>query len=127
MSDSFHELPGLKVTLDRLVRAPQLSAPPEKPHPFAYFLTIHNGSDDRLILLKRKWVLSAATGEVEVVEGAGIVGQTPELAPGESFSYNSYHVIAGPTQISGAFFGETASGTQIAVKVPPFTIKPPQP
>ena len=39
-----------------------------------------------------------------VVEGDGVVGQTPVLEPGEDFSYNSYHVTAANAGDERRFF-----------------------
>ena len=110
------------MSVDRVVHLPHLSAPEDKPNPFAYFITVRNDSDQRLVLLSRKWILKHDSGEVDVFEGRGIVGQFPELAPGQIFSYNSYHVTNEGAAVSGCFFGETASGIKLAVRVPDFRI-----
>jgi len=34
-----------------------------------------------------------ARGEITAVEGDGVVGQTPTIPPGDSFSYNSFHLF----------------------------------
>ena len=36
------------------------------------------------------------------------MSQYPKLEDGESFRYNSYHVVSENSRASGAFFGETA-------------------
>ena len=46
MNSPITELEGLRVVVDRVVHMPQLDAPPERPHPFVYFITIHNDSDE---------------------------------------------------------------------------------
>jgi ApaG protein len=121
------ELPGLEVTLDRLVyRHGGKQAPAETPHIFAYFLTIHNRSDRRVVLLGRKWVVEAADGSRLVVEGDKIVGYTPDLAPGERFSYNSFHLTAGRARASGAFHGVDEHGTRIHVLIPTFDLRVPE-
>ena len=55
MPVSFAEIPGLSVTVDQVVYSPQLTAPPDKPHPFAYFLSIHNQSEEPVTIFGRKW------------------------------------------------------------------------
>jgi len=62
---------------------------------------------------------------VVVVGGDGVVGQTPDLGPGEDFSYNSYHVTGGNGTAEGAFFGQTAGGEWIFVRIPPFRLEVP--
>ena len=64
-------------------------------------------------------------GEVTVVEGEGIVGQMPVLEPGENFSYNSYHVVAADATVQGAFFGVSAMGDRVFVRIPNFQLKVP--
>ena len=76
MPVSFAEIPGLSVTVDQVVYAPQLNAPPDKPHPFAYFLSIHNQSEEPVTILGRKWIVTESGGGTLVVEGDGVVGQT---------------------------------------------------
>ena len=78
------ELPGLRVTLDRLVYAPELPSPPTQPHSFVYFISIHNDSDRAVTIKGRKWVVTNAHDEVTVVEGDGVVGGiSPDRARGE--------------------------------------------
>jgi len=116
------ELPGLRVELDKLVyrngRDGQL--PPDKPHAFIYYLTIRNGSDRTVTLLGRKWVIEHADGTRLVVEGDKIVGETPTLAPGEHFSYNSYHVGHCAARAHGSFHGVDAGGAHVFVRIPAF-------
>ncbi|MEN8681616.1 MAG: ApaG domain [Akkermansiaceae bacterium] len=125
MDTSFRELPGLKVEVEKVVFMPQLDAPPEKPFPFAYFIHIINGSTKTVTILARKWILKDGAGEVVVVEGSGVVGETPKLQPGEKFSYNSYHVVASDSEVSGAFFGVDSAGLGIRVRIPAFTLRRP--
>ena len=81
--------------VEKVVYVPHLDAPPERPYPFVYFIEIFNGSDEVVSIRGRKWILEDEDGGKIVVEGQGVVGETPELKPGERFSYNSYHVVSG--------------------------------
>ena len=45
------ELPGLRVTVDRVAYNPEAQTPPERPHCFVYFITIRNESDHTVTLL----------------------------------------------------------------------------
>jgi len=120
-----HALPNLQVTVDRVVFAPNLDAPPDRPYPFVYFITIHNGSDKTVTIKGRKWVVTDAHNQSLVVEGEGVVGKFPTLAPGESFSYNSYHVTASKSVAQGAFLALTEDGVAVFAKIPPFALLPP--
>ncbi|MEY4242751.1 MAG: hypothetical protein RLZZ245_336 [Verrucomicrobiota bacterium] len=125
MASAMREFEGLLVNVDDVVYMPSLAAPPEKPHPFVYFISIHNRSTVPVTIRGRKWVVREEGGEVTVVEGDGVVGQTPCIEPGGHFSYNSYHVIAQDAQASGAFFGETAEGEWVFSRIPEFHLKVP--
>lgn len=125
MSLRFEELPGLSVTVDQVLYLPHLQVPPDKPHPFGYYLSIHNQSDETVTILGRKWIVTDEGGETLVVEGDGVVGKTPRLEPGQTFSYNSYHVIAEPSLATGTFFGQTEEGKPVYVRVPDFRLELP--
>lgn len=119
-------LPGLTARLDKLVyHHGGKTLPPDKPHAFVYYITIHNGSEHTVTLLGRKWVLTDDDGGRLVIEGDKIVGETPRLAPGEQFSYNSYHVTGGPTFCSGSFHGVDDLGRHVHAVLPPFAMKLP--
>ncbi len=105
-----------------------MSLPPDKPHAFVYFVTLLNGSDRVVTLLGRKWVIEYDDGTRLVVEGDKIVGETPRLAPGERFSYNSYHVTATDARVQGSFHGADEFGARIHVILPTFhLVVPPVP
>lgn len=67
----------------------QYSIPKENHYFFVYFITIQNKSDYSVQLLKRHWDIFDTLGEARTVEGAGVVGETPIIEPGQSFTYNS--------------------------------------
>ncbi len=127
MQSTSKELPGLSVTLDKMVHHRDANFPPATPHAFVYFLTITNLSQETVRLLGRKWIVRPTLGDLEVIEGDGIVGETPLLPPGGKFSYNSYHLAGGACVAEGAFHGTTAQGERIFVKIPPLTMTPPAP
>ena len=113
------------MTVDRVTFMPQLDAPPDRPYPFVYFITIHNGSEETVTIKGRKRVVTDVRGDTIVVEGDGVVGKTPRLEPGENFSYNSYHTIGADSAAEGAFFGVTAQGVAVLVRIPGFEMRAP--
>jgi ApaG protein len=126
MSADAIELTGLKVDLDRLVyHHGGKELPEDKPHAFVYFLTIRNESSRTVTLLGRKWLLRHADGSQLVIEGDKIVGETPTLAPGETFSYNSYHVTGVDAIAQGSFHGLDDTGRRIFVRIPEFAMRVP--
>jgi len=117
------ELPGLRVEIDKVVyRHGGEQLPPDQPHAFIYYLTIRNDSTRTVTLLGRKWVVEHADGTQLVVEGDKIVGESPRLAPGEHFSYNSYHVTACNARAHGSFHGLDENEHRIFVRIPPFEL-----
>ena len=117
------ELPGLTARLDKLhYHDGGASLPADQPHAFVYFITIKNGSDHTDTLLGRKWVVEHADGSQLVIEGDKIVGETPRLAPGEQFSYNSYHVTGCDATARGSFHGVDEQGRRVHVLLPAFTM-----
>jgi len=119
------ELTGLRVTVDDVSHAPELEAPEDKPFRFIYSLTIHNDSEETVTIRARKWVVREDNGETTAVEGDGVVGKFPRLQPGESFSYQSTHVVAYPAVAEGAYFGTTASDEVVLTRIPAFALIPP--
>ncbi len=121
----FESLDGLSVTVDSVAYDASRPAPPDRPHPFVYQISIHNASTETVNIFGRKWIVRDTDGDTLVVEGDGVVGQFPSLAPGQSFTYNSYHVIKAESTAAGAFFGATAQGRPVAAAIPPFDMQPP--
>ncbi len=87
-------------------------------------ITIYNESDVKIQVFGRKWLVIEGNGECVVVEGSGVIGETPTLNPGESFSYNSYHVVASTGEAAGALYG-VADGERFMVEIPEFALNCP--
>lgn len=117
---------GLSVKVSEVLYVPTLEAPPEKPYPFVYFVDVINDSTEKVTIHGRKWVVRDHDGELTILEGEGVVGQHPAIEPGDRFSYNSYHVVAGHGAAWGAFYGVTGSGQQIFITIPEFSLEVPK-
>lgn len=73
------------------------SFPSENRFVFKYTIVIENKSDDVIKVLKRKWLIhDVGYGYTEVL-GDGVIGLTPEIKPGDSFSYFSNVVLRSGT------------------------------
>jgi ApaG protein len=121
------ELPGLTVTVDQVAYQPEAQTPPDRPHCFVYFISIHNHSDVAVTIKGRKWIVRNAAGEVTAVEGDGVVGQFPTIQPGEKFSYNSYHLFDTPTAVAeGSYLGTDAEGRKVITRIPRFEMVVPE-
>ncbi|MEO6054238.1 MAG: ApaG domain [Chthoniobacterales bacterium] len=125
MASSIRELPELIVTVDDVVYTPHLEAPSDRPYPMVYFITISNEGLEAVTIKGRKWVVRDSNGETIAVEGDGVVGEFPRIEPGQSFSYNSYHIIGSDSVAEGAFLGVTDNGEAVFTRIPKFEMRVP--
>ena len=89
MGSSLAKTEGIRVSVaSRYVE--QRSRPELSYYFFAYTVSIQNDGESAAQLISRHWVITNAEGKVEEVRGAGVVGHTPHLEPGESFEYTSF-------------------------------------
>ena len=117
----FFEPPGLHVTVDRVLYQPEAETPADRPHCFVYFISIHNDTEQPITIKGRKWVVTNDRGEITAVEGDGVVGEFPTIAPGDKFSYNSYHLLDASSAVAqGSYIGVDATGRRVLVRIPPF-------
>ena len=123
----FLEPSGLRVTVDRVCYHPDAKTPPDRPYCFVYFISIHNDTETIITLKGRKWIVTNPNGEVMVVEADGIVGEFPCLAPGEKFSYNSFHLLdTRKARAEGSYVGLDELGRKVLTRIPPFEMEAPE-
>ena len=92
-------------------------------HVWAYHITMLNAGGDIVRLKTRHWDIMDGNGRLHVVDGEGVVGETPVLKPNQSFSYSSGCPL--PTQsgsMSGWYMFERDDGAAIKVLVPAFSL-----
>lgn len=65
------------------------SNPKENLYFFVYQITVVNKSDYAIKLLKRHWEIVDSNGDKRIVDGEGVVGETPTIEVGEQFQYTS--------------------------------------
>ena len=80
---------GVRVRVES-VYLPARSTPAEHYYFFAYHVEISNLSEETVQLTSRTWIIVDANGGEQRVEGPGVVGEQPILAPGQSFDYTSF-------------------------------------
>ncbi|HEX2061743.1 MAG TPA: Co2+/Mg2+ efflux protein ApaG [Thermoanaerobaculia bacterium] len=93
---------------------------------FAYRVTISNVGDETAQLVSREWIITDENGNVERVQGPGVVGEFPLLEPGESFEYTSFCPL--PTMMGtmhGSYTMRTRGGEQFEAEIAPFTLAVP--
>jgi ApaG protein len=102
---------------------PSRSSPQQSQWFFLYTVNITNESHDTVQLMSRHWVITDGMGKVEEVQGPGVVGKQPVLAPGQSLEYTSGCPLTTPF---GAMHGTYQMVNQAAEKfdihIAPFTL-----
>jgi len=85
---------------------------------WAYHIRIENDGAMAVQLLTRHWIITDGRGHSHSVEGEGVVGEQPLIAPGASFDYVSGCPLSTPTgDMVGTYHmrGEDGSGFDIAI------------
>ena len=100
------------------------SVPAENHYFFIYFITIENKSDFSVQLTKRHWDIFDSVGEHRVVDGEGVVGETPVLEPGQKFEYNSGCNLTSELGYMKGFytFIKMLDNTEFKVDIPRFEL-----
>jgi ApaG protein len=93
------------------------SSPEEGYFFWAYTVEIANEGKVTVQLKTRHWQITDANGKKEVVRGPGVVGQTPVLSPGQSFTYTS--------GMMGSYQMQLPDGTYMNVTIPGFSLDSP--
>lgn len=79
---------GVEITVETFYQ-PEYSHPVQGEFVFAYRITLENHNAFPVQLLRRHWHIFDSSGEYRNVDGDGVIGQQPVIAPGELFRYVS--------------------------------------
>ena len=113
---------GIEVTVEPFYLE-ERSNPADDHYVWAYRVTIANNSDRYAQLLSRYWRITDANGKVEEVHGEGVVGEQPELNPGDSYQYTSGCPLSTPSGImAGHYTMVDADGRRFDVAIPAFSL-----
>lgn len=103
------------------------SDPSQGKYLFTYQITIANEGRLRARLRSRRWLIVDADGEQHEVRGPGVVGQTPDLGPGEQFEYSSFCPLGTPWgTMEGTYEFEREDGSVVDVLVGRFYLVGPR-
>lgn len=97
---------------------------------WVYHIRLENGSRDTVQLLTRHWRITDGMGNVNLVNGDGVVGETPVLTPGHSHDYVSGCPLTTPQGSMEGFYifrrmdGER-EGESFEVAIPYFPLAAP--
>lgn len=123
MSDTTTQ--GIRVQVESLYDE-ERSAPQENYYFFAYRVRISNVGTETAQLLSREWIITDATGYQQQVQGPGVVGEQPVLAPGEAFEYTSFCPLSTPVgSMHGTYRMVRANGEAFDAIIAPFSLAVP--
>lgn len=117
-----------QITVEAVAQyAPEHSAPDENRYVFAYQITITNSGDCPAKLVRRHWTIRDADGCVDEVQGDGVIGEQPMLAPGQSFEYASGCALTTPFgSMHGSYRMRAEDGTEFEADIPEFFLVGPR-
>ncbi len=102
------------------------SSPDESYFFWAYTVEISNQGDSAVELRSRFWQITDAQGHREEVRGPGVVGLTPRIEPGDTFTYTSGCPLRTPSGIMvGSYQMVDAEGRMFDVAIPAFSLDSP--
>jgi len=117
---------GVTVTVRSFFLADQ-SSPDDNRFVWAYRVRIENQGSDTVRLLRRTWQITDARGRTQHVHGPGVVGEQPELGPGQSFEYTSGTPLDTPSgfMVGAYHMVVPGSGEKFDVAIPAFSLDSP--
>lgn len=102
------------------------SSPDEERYVFAYTVTIRNLGRESVQLLGRYWLITNAHGRETEVQGEGVVGVQPHIAPGSEYQYTSGAVLETPLgTMQGHYSMIDAGGNSFNIDIPVFRLAVP--
>jgi ApaG protein len=102
------------------------SSPQESYYFFAYQVRISNVGGETAQLLSREWIITDGNGDTQRVQGPGVVGEQPILAPGEEFEYTSFCPLPTPVgAMYGSYLMALQDGEKFEAEIAPFSLAMP--
>jgi ApaG protein len=92
---------------------------------YLYTITISNEGGETVKLENRHWIITDASGNVDQVRGAGVVGEQPVLEPGQRFEYTSGCPLSTPFgSMRGSYdMVVLSTGERLQVEIAPFILR----
>ncbi len=115
---------GIRVTAAAQI-VPDQSDPDRGVHFYAYRIRILNEGEQRAKLLSRHWIILDSHGRRQDVVDDGVVGEQPDLAPGDSFEYTSSCTMRTEWgTMEGTYTFERENGNRFEVAIGRFFLVP---
>ncbi len=102
------------------------SDPDDSRYVWGYRIVISNHSDISVRLMTRYWHITDESGQVDEVNGPGVIGEQPVLNPGDTYEYSSGCPLDTPSGVMFGHYGmESESGETFEVSIPAFSLDAP--
>lgn len=103
------------------------SDPEEHHYVWAYTIQLENTGEETVQLINRYWHITDATGGIQEVRGAGVIGEQPVLRPGDTYQYTSGAALKTPSGImTGHYEMHTQAGMVFLIEIPTFSLDSPE-
>ena len=105
---------------------PEQSEPERGRWFWAYHIRVENEGEQVVQLLTRHWVITDGRGARHSVEGEGVVGEQPIIAPGGAYDYVSGCPLTTPAGwMQGVYEMVDENGVGVTVAIPRFALTAP--
>jgi len=102
------------------------STPEDSIYVWGYKVVIHNRRQHPITLRSRYWKITDGLGQIQEVQGQGVVGKQPVIEPDGHFDYTSGAPLGTPSGIMyGHFIMHESTGDVFSVNAPAFSLDSP--
>ncbi|GLS82383.1 Co2+/Mg2+ efflux protein ApaG [Paraferrimonas haliotis] len=104
----------------------QQSDPSLEKFVYQYTVTIANEGSHPVTILARHWLITDGNGKLNEVQGDGVIGETPTIEAGDSFTYTSAAMLE--TQLGtmqGSYTAQGQNHVQFKIPIPVFRLEVP--
>ena len=117
---------GVKISVEQFYQ-PDYSNPQQREFMFAYRVSIENNNSYSVQLLRRHWYIKDSSTEKREVEGEGVIGVQPIIAPNEKYQYISgCNLKSELGQMYGTYLMENVeTKKKFEVEIPVFQMEAP--
>lgn len=117
--------PEIRVQVDSVQVLGREGEGENTPWLFGYVITLRNEGQTSATLVRRHWEVDEAGKGTRVITGDGVAGEQPRIAPGQSFTYDSFFRAYRLAEASGHYVMRLDGGQEFKVPIPPFALQPP--
>ncbi len=102
------------------------SEPNDNRYVFTYTISITNTASEPVTLKTRRWLITNSDNDKIEVNGDGVVGKQPTIAPAQQYRYTSGVVLSSPVGTMEGHYGmEWSDGEPFLAMIPAFLLSVP--